>query len=363
MADIIKVSRGLDRVVVDTTSICAVEDGAGLVYRGYSAIELAQSASFEKTAYLVFYGKLPTSMELADFSSALKRNSKLDPSTEKIISLIPKGTDMMDVIRTVVSIAPISNNGNAEALMELAAKFPRIISDGFRAQKNLQPLPDIDGTYAERLYYLLTGKQDKESAKYLEKLLILYMEHEFNASTWALRVTASTLADPRAAMTTGLATLKGPLHGGANEEILGYMFSIKSSSEAERWVDDKLAKKEKIMGFGHRVYKTEDPRAQLVKRELKMLAEEKGATQAYEAAVAIEEAVWKKKGLPANLDFYGALYMHLLGIDNDLFTPLFAASRVFGWAAHYMEQVTNNKLIRPDAEYVGPKGLTLRDGS
>ncbi len=359
MAEMTKVPKGLDRVVVDTTSISAVEDGAGLVYRGYSAIDLAQRASFEKTAFLVFHGKLPSDKELAEFSASLRKNSALGTNVEKMMALLPKDTDMMDLVRTVISAVPTTGKKNDEILMELSAKFPRIISDGYRALKGQQPLPDIDGTYSERLYYLLTGRQDSASAKYLEKLLILYMEHEFNASTWALRVTASTLADPRAAMTTGMATLKGPLHGGANEEILSYMFSIKSKEEAERWVDEKIAKKEKIMGFGHRVYKTEDPRAQLVKRELKTLAAAKGATQAYEAAVAIEAAVWAKKKLPANLDFYGALYMHLLGIDNDLFTPLFAASRAFGWSAHYMEQVTNNKLIRPDAEYVGANGLKL----
>lgn len=355
----IEVPKGLVGVIVDTSSICSVDDSTGLVYRGYNAVELGQKVPFEKAAYLMVYGKLPDDNELASFSSTLTSKSALGPEAAKVIASLPKDIAVMDAIRTVISMVPTTGKDNAEVLVELAAKFPRIISDSYRVKQGLPPLPDIQGTYAERVIYFLTGKEDKEGAKYLEKLLVMYIDHEFNASTWALRCTASTLADPKCALTTAISTLKGPLHGGANQEVITYTTTIKSKEDAEKWVDDKLAKKEKVMGFGHRVYKTSDPRAQFIKGELKTLATSKNQMQVWEAADSIEQVVWAKIQKPANVDFYAALYMNMLGIDNSLFTPVFALSRVFGWTAHYLEQVANNKLIRPDAKYIGPNGLKL----
>jgi citrate synthase len=357
----IVVPKGLDGVIVDDSAICTADsDNGTLIYRGYSAVELAEKASFEQTAYLIVYGKLPGRNELAEFSQFLKKNEEPDSNTKKIMALINKDTAVIDLMRSVVSLVPTNETKQDRVLLEIAAKMPHIAADGYRLINGAAPLPSISGTYAERFYYQLTGKNDAEAAKYLEKLLILYMEHEMNASTFALRVTASTLADPRAALTTALATIKGPLHGGANDQILNYIVKMDTKDEAVKFVDDRLARKEKIMGFGHRIYKKVDPRAQFMKKELDALSRLKHTEKLYDIAAAIEETVWDRKKLPANLDFYAALIMHLLGIDHVFYTPIFASSRSFGWAAHYLEQVGNNKLIRPDSRYIGPTGLKLR---
>lgn len=358
--DPIIVPKGLAGVIADESAICTADNETGkLLYRGYSATDLAEKATFEQAAYIVVYGHMPNEQELSGFSDFLIKNSDIDQNTESIMKLIPKHTELIDLMRSVVSLIPLDEAKTDKALLEIAAKMPRIASDGRNALSGTAVLGKAEGTYSERFYYLLTGNKDSEMAEHLEKLLILYMEHELNASTFALRVTASTLADPRAAMTTALATIKGPLHGGANDQILNYMLKMDSREEAIKLVDEKLARKEKIMGFGHRIYKNADPRAQFMKNELKVLSKLKHEEKLYDLAAAIEETVWDRKKLPANLDFYAALCMHLLGIDHAFYLPLFASARSFGWCAHYMEQVANNKLIRPDSKYIGPTGLRL----
>jgi citrate synthase len=356
---LLEVPRGLDKVVVDTTSIAATDKDGWLIYRGYKATELAAKLHFEKAAYLVVYGSIPNDAKLKRFSSFLESNSSIDGATDEVIGLLPMDAKVIDGVRSVVSMLPLRQKKPDMQMLEMAAKMPRIISNCYRAKRSMKPLGCIEGNYAERFYYLLTGKEDVESARYFERLLILYMEHEFNASTFALRVTASTLADPQAAFTTALATIKGPLHGGANAEILNYMLKMKRKSEAVELVDRKLGNKEKIMGFGHRIYKTMDPRAQFIKGQLRTLSKSRKMGKLLEMAEAVEKEMWVKKGLPANLDFYAAIYMYLLGIDEAFYTPIFAAARSFGWAAHYMEQVANNKLIRPDSRYTGRTGLKL----
>ncbi|MDE1860810.1 MAG: citrate/2-methylcitrate synthase [Candidatus Micrarchaeota archaeon] len=355
----IEVPKGLDKVIVDRTGIASTDSDGNLVYRGYRAVDLAEKRSFEQTAYLVMYGHLPDSSEIEDFSRFLMINYGIDDSTERIMQLMPKDTKLIDLLRSVVSLVPLKEKKDDKILIEIGAKMPRISSDGYRILKGMPILKDVQGSYAERFYYLLTGNYDSVGARYFEKILILYMEHEFNASTFTLRVAASTLTDPRAAVTAALAALKGPLHGGANAEILNYMLKMKSTDEAVKFVEDKLAKKEKIMGFGHRIYKKLDPRAQFAKEQLKSLAKLKDAEQLYDYAAAIEKAMWDKKQIPANLDFYAATCFYLLGIEESFYTPIFAASRLFGWGAHYIEQVSDNKLIRPDSKYVGPVGLEL----
>jgi len=356
----IEVAKGLDKVIIDKTGIASTDNEGNLVYRGYQAVDLAENASFEQTAYLIVYGRMPSKGELKDFSSFLVSHSGLDGNTEKIISMLPKNTSIIDLLRSIVSLMPLKETSNDRILLEIAAKMPRISSDGYRLLRGMPVLKDIDGSYAERFYYLLTGSTDKLSAKYFERMLILYMEHEFNASTFTLRVTASTLADPRASVTAALAAIKGPLHGGANAEILNYMLKMKSKDEAVSFVEGKLARHEKIMGFGHRIYKKLDPRAQYVKGQLRGLAKLRKMDKLYEFSTAMEKTIWDKKQIPANLDFYAAIYMHLLGIDEAFYTPIFASSRSFGWAAHYIEQVSDNKLIRPDSRYVGPTGLRVK---
>lgn len=351
----IEVPKGLMNVIVDETAIATTDSTGNLLYRGYKVVDLVKKLGFEDVAYLVAFGKVPTKEEKEKFFSRVKENSLIDSSVEDIMRIL-KEKDIMRNIRSIISLYPYSSEKSDDLLVEIAAKIPKIISDSYRIFHKLPLIDDADGGYAERLYYLLTGNKDAEKSKYLERLLIMYMEHEFNASTFALRVTASTLADPIAAVTSALATLKGPLHGGANAEILDFFLGFKDVDDALQYIDEKIANKEKVMGFGHRIYKDMDPRAQFIKQQLKQMA---GDSKLFKIASAIEDRMWEKKKIPANLDFYAAIYMHLLGIEQDFYTPIFAASRVFGWIAHYKEQLQNNKIIRPSSKYVGPTNLTL----
>ena len=354
MSDI-EVPKGLTNVIVDETGIATTDSTGNLLYRGYKVVDLVRKLGFEDVAYLIVYGKVPTEQERNSFFARIKENSMIDGSVEDVMRIL-KEKDVMRNIRSIVSLYPYTSEKSDDLLVEIAAKIPKIVSDSYRIAHNLPLVDDADGSFAERFYYLITGNRDPEKSKYLERLMIMYMEHEFNASTFALRVTASTLADPVAAVTSALATLKGPLHGGASAEILDFFLGFKSGEDAVKYIDDKIEKKEKIMGFGHRIYKDMDPRAQYIKEQLRQMA---GDSSLFRIAVAIEERMWEKKKIPANLDFYAAIYMHLLGIDQDFYTPIFAASRVFGWIAHYNEQLQNNKIIRPSSKYVGPTGLSL----
>ncbi len=351
----IEVPKGLNGVVVDQTAIATTDDSGNLLYRGYRAVELAERSDAADVAYLIINDRLPSASEKSDFASSLKKYSGMDPKISEVLKIL-KEKDVMRNLRSIVSLYPYASASDSELLLEIAARFPRIISDTFRVSKGLDPLEDIDASFSERLYYLFTGNKDREKAKYLNKLLILYMEHEFNASTFALRVTASTLADPISSIVSALATLKGPLHGGANAEILDFFLGFKDAEEARKYVDEMVEKKEKVMGFGHRVYKTRDPRAQFVKEEIRKMDKD---AHMFRIAETIENRMWEKKKVPANLDFYAAIYMHMLGIDQNLYTPLFAASRVFGWIAHYNEQLSANKIIRPSSKYVGKTGREL----
>lgn len=351
----IEVPKGLNGVVVDQTAIATTDDSGNLLYRGYRAVELAERVDAADVAFLIINDKLPSGAEKKEFSDMLIKYSGMDSKVSEVMKLI-KEKDVMRNLRSVVSLYPYESKNDNDLLLEIAARFPKIISDTFRISQGAPMLDDIEGTFAERIYYLFTGKKDSEKAKYLNKLLTLYMEHEFNASTFALRVTASTLADPVSSIVAALATLKGPLHGGANAEILDFFLGFEDEEQAKKYVDEMVAKKEKIMGFGHRVYKTRDPRAQFVKEELRKMDKD---AHIFKIAEAIENRMWEAKKIPANLDFYAAIYMHMLGIDQNLYTPLFAASRVFGWIAHYNEQLSGNKIIRPSSKYVGKTGREL----
>lgn len=355
--DEIVVPKGLANVIVDKTAIATTDASGNLLYRGYKTGDLVENSDFEETAYLIVYGKLPDRKEKSDFTERLKENFGVSEDVRKVISIL-KEQDLMRSLRSLVSLYPYKHEVSDDLMIEMAAKFPEFISLSYRLSHGLDPTQPIDGTYVERFYHLITGKNDPRKARYLGMLMILYMEHEFNASTFALRVTASTLADPVAAFTTALATLKGPLHGGANAEILDFFKRFKNTEEAVKYVDEQIAKGEKVMGFGHRIYKRLDPRAQLVKAKLKEIA---GDSKVLAIAEAVEERMWEKKNVPANLDFYAAIYMDTLGVPQDFYTPLFAASRVFGWIAHYKEQLASNKIIRPSSEYVGPTGLKIRE--
>ncbi len=354
--DEIKVPKGLTNVIVDKTAIATTDATGNLLYRGYRVADLVDHTDFESTAYLVVYGKIPSPEEKREFTDSLRRNYGVSNEVKDIISIL-KEKDMMRALRSLVSLYPYQSRDDESLMIEMAAKFPELISLSYRLANGLEPLAPIEGTFTERFYHLITGKRDPEKARYVGMLMILYMEHEFNASTFALRVTASTLADPVASFTTALATLKGPLHGGANAEILDFFKKFRNAEEAVQYVDQQIEKGEKVMGFGHRIYKRLDPRAQQVKAKLKEIAAD---SKVLMIAEAVEKRMWEKKSIPANLDFYAAIYMDALGISQDFYTPLFAASRVFGWIAHYKEQMVGNKLIRPSSEYSGPTGLNLQ---
>lgn len=355
MADEITVPKGLANVIVDKTAIATTDSTGNLLYRGYRTVDLVERKSFEDAAYLIVNGKLPDQKEREEFIEKLRENFGVDEDARKVISIL-KEKDLMRSLRTIVSFYHYKHTGIDDLLLEMAAKFPEFISLSYRLSHGMEPLEPIKGTYAERFYHLITGNRDPLKAKFLGMLMTLYMEHEFNASTYALRITASTLADPVSSFTTALATLKGPLHGGANAEILDFFNKFKNTDEAVKYVDEQVARGEKVMGFGHRIYKRLDPRAQFVKAKLKEIAPESKVLQ---IAEAVENRMWEKKNIPANLDFYAAIYMDALGIPQDFYTPLFAASRVFGWIAHYKEQLADNRLIRPSSKYVGPLDLKL----
>ncbi len=355
MADEITVPKGLVNVIVDKTAIATTDSSGNLLYRGYKTVELVEKRSFEDAAYLIVYGTLPDQKQREEFVKKLHSNFGVDEDTRKVISIL-KEKDLMRALRSIVSFYHYKHTDGDDLMLEIAAKFPEFISLSYRLSHGIETLEPIDGTYAERFYHLITGKKDPLKAKYLGMLMTLYMEHEFNASTFALRITASTLADPISSFTTALATLKGPLHGGANAEILDFFKNFKSPEEAVKYVDEQVAKGEKVMGFGHRIYKRLDPRAQFVKAKLKEIAPD---SKVFQIAEAVENRMWEKKSVPANLDFYAAIYMDILGIPQDFYTPLFAASRIFGWIAHYKEQMVGNRIIRPSSEYVGPLNLEL----
>lgn len=355
MAEEITVPRGLANVIVDKTAIATTDNSGNLLYRGYKAVDLVEKATLEDAAYLIVFGKLPGQKEKESFASKLTESFGVDEDTRNVLSIL-KEKDLMRSLRSIVSFYHYEHTEGNDLMLEMTAKFPEFISLAYRLSHGLEPLEAISGSYAERFYHLITGKNEPEKAKYLGMLMILYMEHEFNASTFALRVTASTLADPIASFTSALATLKGPLHGGANAEILDFFKNFSSPEEAVKYVDGQVAKGEKVMGFGHRIYKRLDPRAQCVKGKLKEIAPDSKILQ---IAEAVENRMWEKKSVPANLDFYAAIYMDILGIPQDFYTPIFAASRAFGWIAHYNEQLEGNRLIRPSSQYVGPMGLEL----
>ena len=346
----IEVPKGLTGVIVDSTSVATTDPEGNLVYRGYKTVELARHKSFTEIAYLVVYGELPDRQLLSEFEDRLLTNSKPIPELRKVIEILEEKNIMVS-LRTLTSALKVNSDNVLDTLLAIAAQIPVMASDSYRKANDLEYLNRNHDNLSKRIYYLFTGEENETKSKMLEKIMIMYMEHEFNASTFALRVAASTATDPASAINAAISTLKGPLHGGANAEILSYLLKFKDEEEGISFVKERLEKKQLIMGFGHRVYKTKDPRAQFIKEELRKMI---GNTDRFKIATAIEDYLWDTKKLPANLDYYGAFYLHEIGIVEPLYTPLFASSRVFGWIAHYLEQTANNKLIRPLAKYIGP---------
>src|SRR5450432_333403 len=357
-------SPGLAGVIAGETEICWVDPNAGLMYRGYDIHEMAEQANFEEVAYLLLNGELPTIEQREKFRSQIAQARPLPKEVLETLRLMPKNTHPMDMLRTGVSmLAPFdpelndhSHQANIRKAIRLIAKVSTLITDGYRIQQGKDPLPERpELTLAGNLFYKLSGEVPQDwQIRMMDTIFILYADHEFNASTFAARVTASTLADMYAAVTSACGTLKGPLHGGANEESMRMLDEIKTADRAEKWMMDALAEKKKIMGFGHRVYKEGDSRVPIMREIARDLGKRVGKEQWVPICENLEKTMEREKHLCANVDLYAAPVFTMLQFPPELNTPIFAASRIAGWCAHVVEQHDHNRLIRPRSLYTGP---------
>ncbi|GGE17450.1 citrate synthase 2 [Marinithermofilum abyssi] len=357
------VAKGLEGVVALTSKISSIIDGV-LTYRGIDIDELADHANFEEVTFLLWNGRLPSRSELDELKKQLGAHAALPESVLSLLKSYPKDIHPMAALRTAVSALALydpeaddnSLEGNRRKAIHLTAQLPTVVAALYRIRKGLEPVaPRPEYGVAQNFVYMLHGKEpDEVAVKALDKALILHADHELNASTFAARVTTATLSDMYSAVTTAIGTLKGPLHGGANEQVMKMLEEIGSVDRVDEVIRRKLDNKEKIMGFGHRVYKEGDPRAKHLREMSRQLAEQTGDRKWFEISAKIHEVVESMKGLKPNVDFYSASTYHYLGIPRELFTPIFAMSRMTGWTAHILEQYADNRLIRPRAEYVGP---------
>ena len=355
---------GLAGISAGETALCTVgKEGAGLTYRGYDIYDLAENATFEEVAYLLLRGKLPNKIELDNYIARLKTLRDLPDQLKTVLEMTPEDSHPMDVLRTGVSflgnIEPESKEFNNQASVadRLLASLPSMLLYWHRFHqdgKKINVTTDDDSISGHFLHMLHGTPPSELHRKTLDTTLILYAEHEFNASTFTGRVITATLSDMHSAVTGAIGALRGALHGGANEAAMELIEQYDTAEQAAKGVLSLLEKKQKIMGFGHRVYTTSDPRNSVNKGMSKILAEETGDKKLYAISEAIETVMWKEKKLFANADFFAASVYHFMGIPTYLFTPIFVCSRITGWAAHIMEQRANNKLIRPAAEYIGP---------
>jgi len=364
----VKPGAGLRNVVAGESALSSIDGERGvLAYRGIDIHALAEQSTFEEVAFLLHRGRLPRRAELDAFKEELARNRPVPAPTVALLRLLPASTHPMTSLRTAVSALgafdPDANDdsppANARKALRLVAQMATVVALVERVRKGRDPVaPDPRLSHAANFLYMLTGERPRpEAARAMDMALVLHADHEFNASTFAARVAASTLADVHGAITAALATLKGPLHGGANEAVMKTLEEIGAPDRAEAWVREALAAKKKIMGFGHAVYRTEDPRATHLRRMSRELGDAGGDRRWYDLSERLEALVRAQKGLNANVDFYSASVYHSLGIPTDLFTPVFAVSRVAGWTAHVLEQLGNNRLIRPESEYTGPRDV------
>jgi 2-methylcitrate synthase len=359
--------KGLEGVVATTSGICYIDGNAGvLAYRGIDIHELADNATFEETCYLLWFGRLPKAAELKELHQRLASERSLDPAIISLLRNAPKQAQPMDVLRTAVSALSFydadDKKGEHEANVRKAIRLTSQIAMLVAAYDRIRKGKDVvgaDRTLSHSANFLLQlngQKPSKTAERALDIALILHADHELNASTFAARVTAATLSDMHSSVTSAIGALKGPLHGGANEAVFRLLEEVdRTGADPVEHVRKMLAAKKKISGFGHRVYHTEDPRATHLRKMSKDLGSSSGEAKWYEMSHRIEEFVKAEKKLNANVDFYSASTYHVLGIDVDLFTPIFAVSRISGWTAHIIEQLDDNRLIRPRADYIGPE--------
>jgi citrate synthase len=358
--------KGLEGIVAANSGICWIDGDAGVLsYRGIDIHELAEKSTFEECTYLLWNGSLPGEAKLAEFSAQLAAARQIDPRIIDMLRTFPTTATPMEVLRTAVSALSFydadekdnTHDANVRKSFRLTAQIAMIVAIYDRIRKGLNVVePDVSLSHAGNFLWMLNGEKPSETAtRTLDIALILHADHELNASTFAARVIAATLSDIHSAVTGAIGALKGPLHGGANEAVMRLLELIdKEGADPVEYVKQMLASKQKISGFGHRVYKTEDPRATHLRRMSEQLGKDAGTPKWYDYSRAIELYIKAEKKLNANVDFYSASTYKTLGIDIDLYTPIFAVSRIAGWSAHVIEQLDDNRLIRPRAEYIGP---------
>ncbi len=360
---------GLRGVVAAQSKIGDVNGEQGiLIYQGYDIHDLAANATFEEVVFLLWNERLPNQTELDELTAQFRANYIVPAEIIEMMKAIPKDADPMDVVRTTVSALAFFDKESAhktdresavKASIKLTAQFPALVAAWERIRQGKEvvaPLPNESIAY-NFMYQMKGETPDAEEVKMMDVCLILHADHELNASTFATRVASGTLADVYGAVVAGIATLAGPLHGGANTAVMKMLLEIGEVENVDAWLENALENKRKIMGIGHAVYKVEDPRATNLRRFSKRMAEKTGITKWYEMSEKIEKAMFEKKGMNPNVDFYSASAYYLMGIPTDQYTPIFAISRISGWTGHILEQYANNKLIRPRAEYVGARDL------
>jgi 2-methylcitrate synthase len=360
------IKKGLLGIVVDETTVSQVmPDINSLTYRGYAVQDLCEKCSFEEVAFLILNKELPNKSQLKKFKKQLEKNRNITINLKKIVMHMPKKSHPMDVARTIVSVLGLedkeTNNNSHEVNMRKAirifAKTPTALAAFFRARKNkniIQPKKGLG--FSENLFYMFFGKiPSKDIIKAFDVSLILYAEHSFNVSTFTARTITSSLSDIHSAITGAIGSLKGPLHGGANEEVMNMMIKIKKPENALKWINDALDNKDVVMGFGHRVYKKGDSRVPTMEKYFKKVSEIKKDKKYHKIYDIIKNVMIKRKDIHPNVDYPTGPTYHLMGFDTDFFTPIFVLSRIIGWSAHIMEQHASNKLIRPLSKYSGEK--------
>lgn len=356
---------GLQDVVVATSEICSIDGARGkLTYRGYDIGDLAAHAAFEEVVYLLWHGRLPKRAELEDLEEQLLQNRNISSEIVDLLKRLPPPQHPMETLRTTVSALSLydpeaedmSEEANRRKALRLTAQMGTLVAAFGRIREGKEPVAPLSQlNHAANFLYMLQGKIPGETeARWFHIALILHADHSYNASTFAARVAASTLSDMHSAITAAIGTLKGPLHGGANEQVMKMLLEIQTLDRVEPYIHNLLAHKRKVMGFGHRVYHTEDPRATVLRKMSEELGRRTGQPKWFEISKKIEDLMIREKKINANVDFYSASAYYVLAIPVDLYPLVFAVSRISGWTAHVLEQYANNKLIRPLAEYVGP---------